>query len=303
MPFFYVPGNHDVTNPFMTKVWKEKFGRHYYHFVYKNVLFLILNSEDPPGKGGHVAEEQLAYVRKALDENKAVRWTVVALHKPLWAQANLETSGWLDVEKALAGRPYTVFAGHVHRYQKFVRQGMNYYQLATTGGGSKMRGVRHGEFDHVVWVTMKKDGPVLANVLLDGVYPEDMRRPETDEAGRPQVNRRPCHPVAGKVFFDGCPAPNAQVVFHLVNADGKRLTRSGDALVEADGAYVLSTYAAGDGAPVGEYHVTVTWRGPADEKGKPGPNLLPERYAKPETSGLRVKVKEGRNDFTFDLTK
>ena len=44
MPFFYVPGNHDITNSVMEKLWLEKFGRSYYHFIYKNVLFLgILN--------------------------------------------------------------------------------------------------------------------------------------------------------------------------------------------------------------------------------------------------------------------
>ena len=28
-------------------------------------------------------------------------------------------------------------------------------------GGSKLRGAPLGEFDHLVWVTMKRDGPVL----------------------------------------------------------------------------------------------------------------------------------------------
>jgi len=32
MPFFYVPGNHDMANAFEEKVWQEKFGRRYYHF-------------------------------------------------------------------------------------------------------------------------------------------------------------------------------------------------------------------------------------------------------------------------------
>jgi hypothetical protein len=49
MPFFYVPGNHDVTNPDQEGIWQEKFGRRYYHFGYKGVLFLVLNSDDPPG--------------------------------------------------------------------------------------------------------------------------------------------------------------------------------------------------------------------------------------------------------------
>ncbi|MBT8222615.1 MAG: metallophosphoesterase, partial [Eudoraea sp.] len=43
-PFFYVPGNHDFTNEVMEAKWNELFGVSYYHFVYKDVLFLCLNS-------------------------------------------------------------------------------------------------------------------------------------------------------------------------------------------------------------------------------------------------------------------
>src|SRR5262245_3333191 len=41
MPFFYVPGNHDLANPFEEGLWKEKFGRRWYHFVYRDVLVLM----------------------------------------------------------------------------------------------------------------------------------------------------------------------------------------------------------------------------------------------------------------------
>ena len=51
-----------------------------------------------------------------------MRWTIVSLHRPLWDGPGLAENGWLTVEKALQGRPYTVFAGHIHRFQKFVRQ-------------------------------------------------------------------------------------------------------------------------------------------------------------------------------------
>src|SRR5205085_4219667 len=137
--------------------WQERFGRRYYHFIYRDVLFLMLCSEDPAPGGdiGGISKDQVAYVEKTLKENAGVRWTIVALHRPLWDYRAAE-NGWLDVEKLLQGRQYTVFAGHIHRYQKFVRQGMNYYQLATTGGGSRLRGVKYGEFDHFTWVTMKK---------------------------------------------------------------------------------------------------------------------------------------------------
>src|SRR5262249_30541345 len=152
-----------------------------------------------------------------LDENRSVRWTLVFLHHPLWSDSGVEKTGWLDMEKVLAGRPYTVFAGHIHHYKKFLRHGQRYYQLATTGGASKMRGTRYGEFDHITWVTMKKDGPLLANILLDGILPEDLQKPETTEPGVPIKNRLPVHPVRGVITFEGKPIPEALVVFHSLD--------------------------------------------------------------------------------------
>ena len=46
MPFFYLGGNHDLTNPKMRTFWKNRLGPRYYHFVYEDVLFLMLDSED-----------------------------------------------------------------------------------------------------------------------------------------------------------------------------------------------------------------------------------------------------------------
>ena len=128
----------------------------------------------------------------------------------MWLAPDQSKNGWSKVEKLLAGRSYTVFAGHVHRYQKFVRQGQNYYMLATTGGDSMLRGVEYGEFDHIVWVTMKKDGPVLANILLDGILREDLAPIASDEEGVKQYYRRPTYPASGKVTLDGKPIPGAR---------------------------------------------------------------------------------------------
>jgi hypothetical protein len=301
MPFFYVPGNHDIGNATTNQVWGEKFGRRHYHFVYRNVLFLCLNSEDPPGSGaGHFSKEQIDYARQTLAANQDVRWTVVVFHKPVWTAGNLPQTGWLEIEQALKGRSYTVFVGHIHRYQKFVRHGMNYYQLATTGGGSKLRGIEQGEFDHIVWVTMKKTGPVLANVVLDAILPEDLHVPESNEPGVSIANRRPTHPVRGQVYLDGAPVPGAYVAFQSVTSSSVRA----DGLVEGDGAFRLSTYTAYDGVPAGEYRVSVAWRKPfRDGAGKPGPNLLPARYADAEKSGLRVQITEGVNDVVLELKR
>ena len=164
MPFFYLPGNHDRKQGAGQRVWDAKLGRSHYHFVYRDTLFLMLCTEDLPGK---IGKEQIKWVRKTLADNAKVRWTMVFLHRPRRGSSASPPAGSTEVEKgALAGRKYTVFAGHIHSFKKYVRQGMNHYQLATTGGASLMRGVDFGEFDHFTWVTMKHFGPAIGHVLL-----------------------------------------------------------------------------------------------------------------------------------------
>lgn len=301
MPFFYTVGNHDIANATMEKVWEEKFGRRYYHFVYKGVLFLMLCTEDPPGKAA-VSKTQAEWVKKVLDENKDARWTVVALHQPIWRDADIEKNGWGDVERLLNGRRYTVFAGHVHRYQHTVRQGMHYYQLATTGGGSRLRGVTYGEFDHVVWVTMKTTGPTLANIMLDGIYPDDLHVPETVEPVA-VYDRKPTQPVKGFVYLDGAPAAGAAVSFYLKTPGAKSPKFIGDARVEGDGSFTMSSAGPFDGLPAGDYVVTITSDVRFSLDGRRPMLDVPEKYTKAATSDLTATVKSGANEFTFELKK
>ena len=177
MKFFFVAGNHDLTNPLMHEIWRTHFGREWYSFDYKGVHFLCLSSEDP---SGHIGQEQLAWIEQDLARHEDARWTLVFLHKPLWSYAerelaagNSDPTNWKQVEGMLGRRPHTVFAGHVHYYAQYDRNGMKYYHLATTGGATRLQGVPYGQFDHVTWLTMESDGPHLANLLLDGILPPD----------------------------------------------------------------------------------------------------------------------------------
>jgi serine/threonine-protein phosphatase CPPED1 len=299
MPFFYVPGNHDVGVTETAKFWEGKLGRRYYHFVYRNVLFLLLNTDDPPGSVGNIGKEQLAYAQKTIKDNPGVRWTIVAIHRPLWTFSDGAKNGWGNIEKALRDRSYTVFCGHVHRYEKFVRQGMNYYQLATTGGGSLMRGADYGEFDHLVWVTMKKDGPLLANILLDSVQPENLQTIKTEESGFSTAKRKATHPVRGSAYFEGAPMAGAFITLTSEKDLPPAKPTRAFGVVEADGSFKLSTYQAFDGAPVGEYLISLTWR-PA---GKTGSSMLPARYDTPAKSGLRATITAGTNDIVLELKR
>ena len=175
MPYFYVPGNHDITNPVMERIWKERFGPTHYSFVYKDVLFMALNSEDQTrGAGrGSISAPQLEWIQKTLETHRDAKWTFLFMHQPLWVQET-DPVNWFDVEKLLANRKHTVFVGHRHHYERFERNNSQYYMLATMGGGSPLRGPQLGEFDHFVWVTMTDRGPILANLHLDGVFDHDV---------------------------------------------------------------------------------------------------------------------------------
>ncbi len=170
-PFFFLPGNHDISNDMMRNQWLARYGTAYYAFTYHDVLFIAMDSND--GDGVSLSEEQVAYVTQVIREHPEVRWTMLFMHHPIWHYQDL--SGFQEIEKALEGRQYTVIAGHNHQYFYETRNNRNYYILATTGGGSKLRGPRFGEFDHVTWVTMTKDqGPVMVHLQLEGFWEHDV---------------------------------------------------------------------------------------------------------------------------------
>ena len=64
-----------------------------------------------------------------------------------------------------------------------------------------------------------------------------------------------------------------------------------------DGSFRMSTYGEHDGAPVGDYIVSMTWQGGVLPDGsEEPPDKFLGRYADPSKSKLRASVKEGQND-------
>jgi predicted phosphodiesterase len=174
MRFFRVVGNHDIGNEVMLNQYRERYSLPYYHFIYKNVLFLAVSTEDSIPT--HISEAQVAYMKKALDENRNVRWTLVFMHKPMFVEQQGEIhKNWAKIENMLTDRPHTVFAGHTHAYAKYNKHGESYINIATTGGVSNLSGLETGRFDHIMWVTMTDQGPKMAILLLDGIVDENVR--------------------------------------------------------------------------------------------------------------------------------
>jgi hypothetical protein len=203
-PVFRVGGNHDLTSATMREAWARRFGPAYYHFVYKNVLFLVLDTEDytderraeihgarqealellyggqpevatqmayyrmPERVTGEIGPEQSAYFQDVLARNPNVRWTMLFMHKPVWQRD--DEPEFAAIEAALGDRPYTVFNGHLHSFSHTVKNGADHIMLGTTGGAQSSSDER--AFDHITLVTVTGTGPRIAHVRLDGILDE-----------------------------------------------------------------------------------------------------------------------------------
>ena len=112
----------------------------------------------------------------------------------------------------------------------------------------------------------------------------------------------PVYQVSGKVLFNGKPATGATVVFHLTG-DNKATAVHPQGTAADDGTFKISTFEQDDGAPAGSYDVTVSWTKPIHPGEKDEVSLLPIRYGRPQSSGLRAQVKpEATNNLAaFEL--
>ncbi|WP_165226889.1 hypothetical protein [Aquisphaera insulae] len=123
-------------------------------------------------------------------------------------------------------------------------------------------------------------------------------------AGCGGPRRATVHPVAGTLTVRDRPAAHVMVAYHPLGrvAVGESLPVG---CTGPDGRYRLMTYAAGDGAPAGDYAVTVVWpedSPPGDEcPGETTHDRFEGRYADPASSPWRVTVGPGTNEVPLRL--
>ena len=200
-PVFYTGGNHDLLGKEMREVWLDRVGPRFYYFRYRDVLFLVFDTEDyprdrleevaqmrwealdvaarqgwdafrrtpyarmPEDQTGYISQLQADYMVRALADNADVRWTFLLMHKAPWKNGDMRS--WNMIERYLQDRPYTVFHGHKHAYQLEERNGRDYIRLATTG--AVFQPENGLAVDQVVWVTVDRDGAHIANLQMSGI--------------------------------------------------------------------------------------------------------------------------------------
>ncbi|VGO16652.1 hypothetical protein PDESU_05243 [Pontiella desulfatans] len=207
MPFFRTPGNHDIANTTAQEVWCERHGASYYHFVYKNTLFMVLDSEDPPREAPEGIKEKLelynrlqtedpAKAKAMLAEFMSDESVVAALGKSVefvgaqmdwikqtladhpdvrWTFLFLHEPAWENpadsfkaIQELLKNRGHTFFAGHLHYYDYDEIDGHEHITMGPAGASFHHEGP--GNVDHLMWVTMTEDGPQMGNIALKGIF-------------------------------------------------------------------------------------------------------------------------------------
>ncbi len=119
-------------------------------------------------------------------------------------------------------------------------------------------------------------------------------------------NRKGLAPVTGKVTLDGKPLTTGTISF--ISSDGSEAFTGP---LDSSGSYTLGASPSSPGALPGEYKVIIiasqqATMGDPMKGGQPiaaeAKSLVPEKYTKPDSSGLTGSVKSGQsNSINFDL--
>ena len=114
----------------------------------------------------------------------------------------------------------------------------------------------------------------------------------------------PVFPASGKILHLGKPLAGVILIFHSTDVNQKIKSQ---ATTDNDGKFVATTFKTADGAPEGDYTITLvvpnnesdsTREDAATERQirKEGPVLFPSKYQNPATSPLKVKVTKNQPD-------
>jgi len=156
MPYYMVPGNHDIgekIHPALPKIndqvsitkhaieqYEQHFGRQRYSFEHEGCLFLVINTMLLNSKLEE-EQEQWGWLEKTLHDNAGKRVFVFA-HYPLYLSARDEPDFYDNIDEPARTRlielleRYKVegyYAGHVHNFFYNYLNGMHQFVLPSTG--------------------------------------------------------------------------------------------------------------------------------------------------------------------------
>jgi len=171
-PFFFCPGNHDVSNDMMlreyTARWGEN-GKSYYSFDYRGCHFVILDSMTAK-RLPDFAEEQFTWLEADLAKAEHAQCVLIFYHH----RAQQDDPAFWARMLTLADKDKTIiFNGHWHRHVFENDDGIAVYGLGTTGGAIGPDAHDLGQFHMVAQVTVRDGKPNVAVIPVGQVLPGD----------------------------------------------------------------------------------------------------------------------------------
>jgi hypothetical protein len=116
--------------------------------------------------------------------------------------------------------------------------------------------------------------------------------------------RKALYPVHGKIL-DAAGQPLSEAVVYFNPVENPAETKHKPAgMADKEGNFSLTTYRENDGAPAGNYVVTLEWKPVRRSLLDPDlPDRLEGRFRDPATSKLTATVAKGENDLVIQLTQ
>ena len=111
------------------------------------------------------------------------------------------------------------------------------------------------------------------------------------------------YPVRGKLVYADTQAPVKELAGFEVMFTSEKLGKTARGTIQPDGTFEVATLKDKDGAPPGEYVVTLTQPFREPERPYVGDRVVDRAYEDPMTTDLKATVTPDKYDFVFQLRR
>ena len=138
LPFYLVPGNHDIWSPASAQLWRKVTGRDpHYSFDFQGAHITVLDNSPAHA----LSDAEMQFLEADLAAHKDAHPKLVFFHRPTWLTPVLLQNPDFPLHKL--ARKYGVDAyvsGHVHRFARWNLEGVEYLLMGSSAahlGGDK----------------------------------------------------------------------------------------------------------------------------------------------------------------------
>jgi len=151
IPFYLVPGNHDIWSPTSEQIWRAQTGHPpQYSFDFRGIHVTVLDNSRTEGLGA----DQMSFLESDLASHAGQNPKFIFFHRPYWLVPIKFQNGNFPLHRI--ARKYGagfVVSGHAHEFDRSEYEGVQYVMVGSSGGS-----LSHGK------------GATPSKTGLDGLY-------------------------------------------------------------------------------------------------------------------------------------